>query len=69
MAQPLTVALPPGLDLGGGCIVSVQAVDPASGNIVTGVNVSNVTMAVDLVSGNAADLQVGPFLLKPGPRS
>jgi hypothetical protein len=68
MAQPLTVALPPGLVLGGGCTISVAAIDASSGSIVTGVNVSNVTIEVDLLSGSAADLESGPFMLVPGPR-
>ena len=67
MTQPLTVALPPGLSLGGGCTVTVTALDPATGNVVTGVNVSNVTLEVEQTAGSEADLVVGPFMLVVGP--
>jgi len=47
MAQPLTVALPPNLELSGGCIIRVTALDPATGNEVAGVTVSDITFEVD----------------------
>lgn len=68
MAQPLTVALPPGLSLGGGCTITVTALDPATGNVVTDVSVSNVTIEVDQTAGSEADLETGPYMLVPGPR-
>lgn len=46
MAQPLTVALPPGLELSSGYIIRVTAVSPTTGNTVAGVNVSDVTFQV-----------------------
>lgn len=65
MPQPLTVALPPNLDLWDGCVIRVTALDPATGNTVSGVNVSNVTLEVDLLTGD--DLTSGPFMLVTGP--
>ena len=44
MAQKLTAALPPDFDLGANFIVSVTVVDPTTGALVSGVNVSNVTL-------------------------
>jgi hypothetical protein len=68
VAQPLIVALPPGLSLRGGCTITVAAIDPSTGNVVTGVNVSNVTIEVDQTMGSEGDLESGPFMLVPGPR-
>lgn len=51
MAQPLIAAMPQDLDLGGGWIVRITAVDPASGAPVTGVKVSNVVITADPLSG------------------
>ena len=68
MAQPLTVALPPNLSLKGGYLVRVTALDPATGNVVTFANVANVTLQVEVTSGDALTLEQGPFLLVPGPR-
>lgn len=65
MAQPLTVALPPGLDLWGGCTVAVAALDPTTGDPVSGVRVMNVTLEVDNPEG---DLEVGPWRLVTGPQ-
>lgn len=67
MAQPLTVALPPGLSLGGGCTVTVTALDPATGDVLTDVNVQNVTLEVDQTAGSPSELEVGPFMLVVGP--
>jgi len=66
MAQPLSVSLPPGLDLGGGCQIRVTALDPTTGDTVTGVKVSNVTLEVDQLGGGS--LEYGPFMLVAGPQ-
>jgi hypothetical protein len=50
-AQPLIVSMPPGLDLAGGSVIRVTALDPATGNVVSGVQVYDVTMEVELLSG------------------
>jgi hypothetical protein len=67
MAQPLTVALPPNLHLAGNYTISVGALDPSTGGINTDVAVSNVTLHVQLESGEESQLEVGPFMLVPGP--
>lgn len=67
MAQPLTVTLPPNIYPYGDCIVRVAAIDPTDGSIVTGVNVQNISLWVELVTGSLADLPSGPFMLVPGP--
>jgi hypothetical protein len=64
--QPLIVALPPNLDLWGGCVVRVAALDPSTGNVVPGVTVSTVTLEVDNLAGT--DLESGPFMLVTGPQ-
>lgn len=51
MAKPLIVSLPPDLELWGGCIIRVTALDPTTGNEVAGVKVSNVTIEVDQTGG------------------
>jgi len=68
VSAPLAVALPPGLELSESYTISVTALDPATGNVVTGVNVSDVTIEVELTSGSEADLATGPFMLVTGPR-
>lgn len=67
MSQPLSLPLPPGINLWGGCRVRLTALDPATGNTVPGVNVSEVTLQVVLVAGNKDDLTVGQWRLVPGP--
>lgn len=68
MAQPLTVALPPGLELWGGCTIGVAAIDATTGDPVSGVDVANVTIEVEITQGSATDLESGPFMLVAGPR-
>jgi hypothetical protein len=55
MAQKLTAAIPPAFDLSPNYIIRVTAVDPASGNTVTGVNVSNVSIFAAPVTPGTAD--------------
>ena len=47
MARPLNAPLAPGIQLTGGYVVNLIAVDPTTGNAVSGVVVSNVSMQVD----------------------
>lgn len=65
MAQPLIVTLPPNLDLWGGCIIRVTAVDPTTGATVGGIRVSNISF--EGVSDNPQALDYGPFMLVTGP--
>lgn len=51
MAQPLIASMPKDLDLGGGWIVRLTAVDPTTGAAVSGVKVSNVVITVDPLAG------------------
>lgn len=58
MAQKLDAPFPPNFDLGANYIVQLTAVDPTSGAVVTGVNVSNVAiMAAAVVSDISNDDQ------------
>ena len=67
MAKPLTITLPPRLELWDGCKVRVTALNPTTGAVVTALQISNVTLEVDVIEGNAEDLAVGPFMLVTGP--
>ena len=70
MAAPLTTGLPLQHHLDGGWKISFTALDPATGAEVTSVQVSNATMLVELLTDVTPDvLQVGPFMLVPGPQS
>lgn len=51
MAQPLIANMPADLDLGGGWILRLTAVDPATGATITGVKVSNLVVTVDPIAG------------------
>ena len=55
MAQKLTAALPPDLDLPSSFIVQLTAVDPNTGAVVSGVNVSNVAIVADSLTPGTAD--------------
>lgn len=68
MPEPLMAPLPPNLDLPAGYLVRVNAVDPTDGSQVTGVTVTDFSiLCEDLTGGGGAGLQVGPFMLVPGP--
>lgn len=68
MAKPLSIALPPDHILTGDYIVRVTAIDPNTGAVVSGVDVSNVTIQVEDIAGlGGAALESGPFLLVSGP--
>lgn len=59
--------MPQDLDLVAGWAIRVTAVD-ASGNTVSGVNVSDMAIVADAPLGvDAGNLSVGPFMLVPGP--
>ena len=70
MAQKLTAGFPPDFDLPANFIVRVSALDPTTGALVSGVNVSNVAIVADSLTPGTSDSgfePVGPFLLVPGP--
>jgi hypothetical protein len=53
VAKPLVITLPPNLFLSGDYIVRVAALDPTTGAIVSGVNVSNVNLQVQQFAGGS----------------
>lgn len=67
MAQPFQVALPPNRYLSDGDVITITAIDPTTGNTVSGVKVNNVILELELLSGAASALSSGPFLYVPGP--
>lgn len=68
MAQPLIAPLPQELDLDSGYVIRITALDPSSGAVVAGVQVSSVIiMARNLSGSTPADLAVGEWVLVPGP--
>lgn len=56
-AQPLIADMPQDLDLGGGFILRVTAVDPSTGALISGVKVSNLVLTVNPIAGA---VQTGP---------
>ena len=68
MPEPLIQTMPQFMNLEGGYVVRINALDPTDGSQVTGVTVTNFTIYADNIGGGAAaDLAVGPFMLVPGP--
>lgn len=58
--------LPLNLELPAGCVIRVNAIDPTTGDQVTGVTVTDLAIQVDDTSGNL-DATVGnPILLGIG---
>ena len=53
MAKPFAIALPPDHILAGDYKIRVTAIDPTTGAVVAGVNVSNVTMQVEQFAGGS----------------
>jgi hypothetical protein len=66
MSKPLTVSLPPDLDLSAGYTIRVTALDANTGAEVAGVIVSDIAFEVDSHGSSALDF--GPFLLVTGPQ-
>ena len=65
----INAGLPEDLDIGSGYTLQVAALDPSTGNPVSGVTVSNLIFTADQISGTPEGLEVGPFMLVPGPNS
>lgn len=65
----IDAGLPQDLDIGPGYSLQVAALDPITGNPVSGVTVSNLVFTADQISGTPEQLEVGPFLLVPGPNA
>jgi hypothetical protein len=67
VAQPLTVPFPPDLTLTDGWLVTITAIDPTTGAVVTGVRITEALIHVEVVEGSVTALNSGPFMLVPGP--
>jgi hypothetical protein len=68
MAEPFVAPMPPYLDLPSGFTLRINAVDPASGNQVTGVRLTEVTVMIENLGGGSVEqMGSGPFMLVPGP--
>jgi hypothetical protein len=71
MAVPIEASLPPNLDLGPGFTLRVTALSTTDGSVVSGVTVSNFSVLVDDAGGaiDTGNLEVGPYMLVPGPEA
>lgn len=67
MAFVAQAPLPPGLSLSDGWTLRVTAVDPSTGNTVSGVVVNNVSLQARELTGSDLGLESGPFKLVTGP--
>lgn len=69
MAQKLDVSMPQDLDLTASWSIRVTALD-STGNLVSGVNVSNMAIVADTQNPDTADqLATGAWFLVPGPNA
>lgn len=70
MAQKLTAGLPQDLDLAEAYTIRFAAIDPTTGAAVAGVTVTNAQIVADNIGATPPDeLEVGPWLLVPGPNT
>lgn len=68
MAVPINASMPEDLDLGAGFTVRLTALSTADGSVVSGVNVTNLSIVAKDVSGDGGvSLATGPWFLVPGP--
>lgn len=68
MPEPLSAALPQSLDLPDGYVIEWCAISPTTGADVSGVKVSNVSIfGTMLGTGGGGGIDLGPFMLVPGP--
>lgn len=65
----INAGLPEDLDIGPGYTLQVTALDPTTGNPVSGVTVNNLIFTAEQVAGTPDQLEVGPFMLVPGPNA
>lgn len=63
----IDAGLPEDLDIGAGYTLRVTALDPGTGSTISGVTVSNLVFDATQISGTPGELEVGPFMLVPGP--
>lgn len=70
MAAPLQSSMPQFTQLGVNAKIDVEALDPTTGNPVSGVTVTVVDIYADvtpLETGGGGQSSLGPFMLVPGP--
>jgi hypothetical protein len=68
VSLPVKTGLPENLIVGDGFTIRFTAVDPTTGALVAGVKVSAVNVGCEIVdAGVGGGLQLGPFMLVPGP--
>lgn len=67
MGIPLVAAMPPDTELDNMCQVFFAAMDPTTGNNVSGVLYTQGTLWVDVTAGADALANSGPFMITPGP--
>ncbi len=63
MSEPLKAGMPPDLDIDGGYIVRLTAVDPVTGALVSGVVVSGVAIQAINKGTPIGDLTPQPLLV------
>jgi len=70
VAAPLDAPMPADLDLGPGFTLRVSALAVSDGSVVSGASVSNFAVLLEDVPGvSIGTLEVGPYLLVPGPEA
>lgn len=72
MPAPVNAALPPAIELEGGYVIRLAAVNAATGAAVAGVKVSGLVITGHDLSGGTPPGEEGqsvggPFMLVPGP--
>jgi len=68
MPAPQDAAMPPDLDLDAGYTLRLTAVDPGTGALVAGVNVTSATLTVELLGASTGTPALfGDWFLIPGP--
>jgi hypothetical protein len=70
MPPVYSASMPPNLEITDGYTVRLTALDPTTGNQVSGVTVQDLVMENNLLGATTAEqLAYGPFLLVPGPNA
>lgn len=65
----IDIGMPENLDIGPGYTLRMAALDPTTGDPISGVTVSNLIFTADQIAGTPEDLETGPFMLVPGPNA
>lgn len=68
MPAPQIVPLTPGITVESGYTIRLTALDPTTGSVVSGVEISaSAILATNLTASEPAALVSGPYVLVPGP--